>query len=482
MFQEVGRQLQRWSQRLVNAYARLSVVYKLALTSWLVLVVGTVLLLLVVVNYQRQLLNIQIESLGNIIASQFAASVTEPLFTGDSMALEVLTVNLVKDPRVRAARIVDHKGEVVVRVGHFVAPAAYTPAPHPAGQVIVAKGAVVVTSPVVFNEVSAGEVVVEFITLDVRRSFEWMLQTIVSVALAMMLILMLCAFVFSRHLSRPITSLVEATEKIGAGDYDIEVPSGREDEIGRLADAVQQMATGLQHKRRVESLLNRVVAADVAKALLMDTGAVNGGSEKVEVSVLFVDIVGFTAMTERHSPDEIVTLLNEYFGYFTLCSQLFFGTVDKFIGDCAMIIFGAPRHSNDHRFQALGCAVAIQRLLEELNRRRRDTGHEHIRVRIGINSGEVMAGTVGAQQRMEYTVIGDTVNLASRLTALAEPGSILVGEATIQHPSLAGRAIYRSLGEFSVKGKLAMTRAVEVINIAPDYANIIDNLIEDILH
>src|SRR5690606_17425380 len=122
-------------------------------------------------------------------------------------------------------------------------------------------------------------------------------------------------------------------------------------------------------------------------------------------------------------------LLNEYFAYFTLCGRLFFGTVDKFIGDCAMIVFGAPKHNPDHRFNAIACASVMLRLLEQVNELRRERGQREVQVRIGVNSGEMMAGIVGGSQRMEYTVVGDTVNVASRLSRIARPGEMVVGEA-----------------------------------------------------
>ena len=122
--------------------------------------------------------------------------------------------------------------------------------------------------------------------------------------------------------------------------------------MGQLADALNNMSRSLHQKQQMEGVLSRFVADDVAKTMMDDLDKVNIGCERVDASVLFVDIVGYTELAEKATTEEVVELLNEYLAYFTLCSQLFFGTVDKFIGDCAMVIFGAPRINSDHRFNA----------------------------------------------------------------------------------------------------------------------------------
>ena len=146
-----------------------------------------------------------------------------------------------------------------------------------------------------------------------------------------------------------------------------------------------------------------------------------------------------------------------------------------------MIIFGAPRENEDHRFNAIACAVVILRLLERLNKRRVQEGRDIVQVRIGINTGVMMAGIVGSGERMEYTVVGDPVNLASRIIELAEPGSIVVGEAVLQQTNLKERINSQSLCDVKVKGKSNSVSTYLITGISPKYQSMMDGMIEDIL-
>ncbi len=473
---------------VVQSLRGLPIAYKLAMAVSLLLLLGVGLLMSIVLRYQDQLLSEQIDTYGGIIASQFAASVTEPLFTDDTMSMQVLAVNLVNDQRVQGAAIVNDKGEVVTQTGQIPAlefqvktgvSSLSIPSSDP-------QQGIIYTHPVRFHEVTAGWIVVNFTPLEVNQNFQRMIKATITVTLLMLVLVMLFAYGMSKRMARPIETLVAATESIRAGRYDVALPVRSNDEIGRVFKAMNRMAADLDEKHRMRGVLSRVVATDIAEtlmkeSLMQDSDSEGLNSTRVEASVLFVDIVGFTSLAEQQPAEQVVKLLNEYFSYFTLCSQLFFGTVDKFIGDCAMVIFGAPRPSEDHRFNAVACAVVIQRLLAHLNQQRQAQGLAEIKVRIGINSGEMMAGTVGTAQRMEYTVVGDAVNLASRLTDMASPDEILIGEASLLHDSIGNRIEAEQYSTVTVKGKQEPVASYRIKGIGKEYLQVMDNLIEDIV-
>jgi adenylate cyclase len=207
---------------------------------------------------------------------------------------------------------------------------------------------------------------------------------------------------------------------------------------------------------------NRILAAS-------DThGAELGEPEVREVSVLFADIVGFTSMSEKMSPSAVSLLLNDYLSRMTDVIFRNEGTLDKFIGDAIMAVFGAPIDMPDHAPRAIRTALEMQERLAEWNAERREG--PALRIRIGINSGKAVAGEIGSVNKKEYTVLGDTVNTASRLeSSVARPGTVVIGENTRE--IVGGRFDCRPLGTFSLKGKEREVLAFEVIGMAPAEAD-----------
>jgi adenylate cyclase len=175
---------------------------------------------------------------------------------------------------------------------------------------------------------------------------------------------------------------------------------------------------------------SRFMPEYVVRQLLENPDSFRLGGVNQSVTVLFADIRGFTAYSETEKPEKVVRLLNRYF---SAMSELIFahgGTLDKYTGDGLMAIFGAPTATPDDAKNALRTAVAMQKRLETLNRELETEGFNRIAVGIGLHTGEAIIGYIGSEQRSEYTAIGDTVNLASRLESNAEGGQILISEAT----------------------------------------------------
>ena len=166
-------------------------------------------------------------------------------------------------------------------------------------------------------------------------------------------------------------------------------------------------------------------------------------------------------MSERLAPEEVVLLLNDFYTLMIETTFKFDGTLDKFLGDGVMAIFGAPIAYPDHALHACRAALAMQAGMERLSAARVAAGKEPIVIGIGVNAGEVVAGTVGTEDRMEYTVIGDNVNLASRLTSNAKPGQTLISRRTLDLVRDAVEA--RPLGFIHVKGKDEEVEAFELV-------------------
>jgi adenylate cyclase len=216
--------------------------------------------------------------------------------------------------------------------------------------------------------------------------------------------------------------------------------------MGTLADAFNDMTRGLLLRERYRSVLNKVVSQDVATELLK--GDVELGGENRLVTVLFADIRGFTALTEGMEPQQVIGLLNECMECLSRAIDAEGGVVDKFIGDEVMAVFGAPVTQEDHARRAVAAALHMRAEMARLNQTRQGRGERPLGVGVGINSGIAVAGNMGSTNRLNYTVVGDAVNLASRLAGQARAGEILISEATlrlggegIHAPLLGGRAL-----------------------------------------
>jgi adenylate cyclase len=215
-------------------------------------------------------------------------------------------------------------------------------------------------------------------------------------------------------------------------------------------------------KRQVKRLFARYVSKDVFDQLMADPSRARLGGQRREMSVLFSDIRGFTTFSEQGQPEEIVQQLNEYFSRMVHVLFEHRGTLDKFVGDAVMALFGAPVDDPDHAEHAVQAALAMLRELDGLNRGWAAQGRPTLAIGVGVNTGEMVAGNIGSETIMSYTVIGDAVNLGSRLESLNKQygTTIIVSDTT--RARLRGRYDIRPLGEVVVKGK---TRPVEIFEV-----------------
>ncbi len=213
------------------------------------------------------------------------------------------------------------------------------------------------------------------------------------------------------------------------------------------------VANDITQEQRLMSTLSRYVTREIAEELLKDQSRLKLGGNRSMVAVLFSDIRNFTTLSERLSAEEVVSLLNEYFTRVIEPVFRYEGTLDKFIGDAFMAVFGAPISHADDAERAVRCAIDMRRALRDYNRERAARGEAPIENGVGITWGEAVSGNIGSERRMDYTVIGDTVNVASRLESLSKeyPCKILVNEPIFRE--VQGKIACLDLGLAHVKGK-----------------------------
>ena len=238
------------------------------------------------------------------------------------------------------------------------------------------------------------------------------------------------AIAIGGRLARPLDQLAAAMGKARTGDFTLELigPAQARDEIGDLARAFNEMMKGLRDRERLRGTLGRYVSGEVAERILEERDDLSLPGELRRVTVLFIDVRGFTTVSESLSPQEVVALLNDYFSVVVDAVQRRGGTVNKFIGDAALCLWGAPREATEPELSAVRAALEIQVSSQALSELRAQRGLLAVGLGVGINAGMVVAGNLGASERMEYTVIGDAVNLAQRLEGQAQAGEVLVSE------------------------------------------------------
>lgn len=224
----------------------------------------------------------------------------------------------------------------------------------------------------------------------------------------------------ARGISRPVEALVDATRKVGEGDYTVKVDIPSRDEMGRLGCAFNDMTEGL---RKRQEIMEKTLSRDVAEELLK---GVELGGERVEVTILFMDVRGFTSATEGVDPVEVVATLNDMMTFLAGAIHAHGGNVNKYLGDGLMAMFGAPKPLERHELHAVRAALEMQRRMDDWRRSRPEGRLSKLQVGIGINAGSVVGGKVGSRERLEYTLIGEEVNLASRVCGKAAPGQVLV--------------------------------------------------------
>ncbi|MGQ9705741.1 MAG: adenylate/guanylate cyclase domain-containing protein [bacterium] len=259
------------------------------------------------------------------------------------------------------------------------------------------------------------------------------------------------SYLIAHNWNTPIKQMITAMENVSDGNLNIKINTKRADEIGYLQRTFNFMIEGLRDREFIKNTFKRYVTKQVAEEILKNKDKIKLEGEKKIVTVLFSDIRGFTAMSEEMTPQETLQLLNEYYGAIIDIIFKYEGALDKFLGDGIMVFWNAPIEQEDHAIRACKCAIEMQKALNLLNNKRRDEKKKEIYIGIGVNTGEAVAGNVGSIERMEYTVVGDTVNLTQRINDQTDRGQILISESTFN--SVMDRVVATPLPPQRIKGK-----------------------------
>ncbi len=265
----------------------------------------------------------------------------------------------------------------------------------------------------------------------------------------------LVIFMFSMSLTSPIETLAELIKGVAKGNFDVKaskkITSLFRDEVTELAVAFDKMTDGLKERDKVKSLFNKFHGSSVTDDLLK--GNVGLGGQNKNVVVFFSDIRGFTAFSEKRSPEEVVAMLNEYFGLMVSVINKHQGVVDKFIGDAIMAVWGAPKSTPRDAHNALRACIEMRRALAELNAKRIARGQNPINIGMGLHAGAAISGTIGSDERMEYTVIGNTVNTGSRIEASTKAfgADLLISDTVLE--AVGDEFLVEYAGAAEVKGR-----------------------------
>jgi adenylate cyclase len=277
------------------------------------------------------------------------------------------------------------------------------------------------------------------------------------IGLAVLIVIagLLSAWIGQRLIAAPLIRVVGEIRHVERFDLDrVERHSSRLTEIENLSSAIADMALGL-------AAFRKYIPADLVKRLISEGRGARLGGDVRPMTVMFVDMAGFTGMSERWG-DRIIPLLSRYFDAVSAAVQDNGGTIDKFIGDAVMAFWGAPAPNPDHAVDCCRAALACQQAIGDLV----DDEQRHIEIRIGINSGDMLVGNIGSEVRLNYTVIGDAVNVASRLesTSKAYGTHIIIGPETRR---LAGnRILVRELDRLAVYGRAGGLQIYELLDMA----------------
>ncbi len=254
-------------------------------------------------------------------------------------------------------------------------------------------------------------------------------------------------------ITAPVQTLVAGMREVLKGNLGYRSGIDRDDEIGFLANAFNEMVGGLEEREKIRDLMNKVVSPEIAHEMLQH--GVTLGGEVREVTVLFADIRGFTSFSEGMPPQDLLRLLNAYLGRMSRIIERENGVIDKYIGDEVMAVFGTPLAQPDHAVRAVAAAVEMLRELAGFNAEQQAVSPlvPRLRIGIGIATGPVVAGNVGSPERLNYTVLGDTVNLASRLQSLTKDYGTALLMSGLTYEQVAQRFPCRFLGQVVVRGR-----------------------------
>ncbi|MDX8402185.1 MAG: adenylate/guanylate cyclase domain-containing protein [Mariprofundaceae bacterium] len=274
-----------------------------------------------------------------------------------------------------------------------------------------------------------------------------LMRRIALAAVAVLVLSSVLAWWIAGRMSEPLEMLANAARHVAYGDYSVRLPVEGNDEIADAMSQFNTMVAELAHKEELRDVFGRYLNPKLVSEVF-EGGEMRAENKRQEVTVLFADMVQFTAFSESTPTEEVVDVLNKHFEVFHRVIDYYGGHVDKYIGDAVMAVFNHPNEDPDHARHAAKAGIAMTLACGKLGVLRENG--EPISFRVGLNRGQAIVGHIGAAERLEYTVIGDTVNVASRMSGLGEGGQVVLSRATFEQ--LGPGFVFESIGVREIKG------------------------------
>ena len=461
---------------------RIPIFIKLATLSTLLILFVISAISFSMLKKQKEQFTSQLIDLGKSMVRIATKNAPDKLLGEEDMALFQLVNDIAENEQVVYALIVDKKNIIKAHSRIDEVNKTYSP---PRNKLLIQKESDIsistlthdgedllfIESPITYQKLKIGEVHIGISQKKVFQSIRDAKIFILVLTTIITLLGILFSLGLSMYFSNPIRRLGETTRALGMGDFKYRVRIDRNDEFGDLAYSFNRMAEDLELKEKIKDIFGRYVTPEVVEMIVKDPDNPRIKASKVDATILFVDIRGFTSLSEDIEPERVTELLNEYFTRVTYTILKHGGHSNKFVGDEAMVVFGAPVPNPRHAEAAVRAALDIQEEITRLNWERKQEGIA-FQVGIGINSGEMVGGSLGPEKRMEYTVIGDNVNVASRLTSIAKGGEILISKQTFE--SIARNRIrVEEKGQVSVKGRRGGIKTFKVLSLEGDQYGLI---------
>jgi len=301
--------------------------------------------------------------------------------------------------------------------------------------------------PVSYAKAQIGSIAVRFSGEEWKQLANRFIAGTLLVAVIVILLASIAAYWVATSMSRPLEALAMAARHVADGDLRISIPVRGNDELTDAAKQFNHMVSELAHKEKLRDVFSRYLNPKLVNDMFSE-GSTAPVSHRQQVSILFADMVGFTSFSENNSSEEVIQVLNRHFELFHRIVDYYGGHVDKYIGDALMAVFNHPNEDEAHMRHAAMAGMAITLACKRLNESKQKS--EAIDFRVGINHGEAIVGNIGAAERLEYTVIGDAVNVASRMTGLGEGGEVILSHDTF---NVIGKGFdFDSIGRKTIKG------------------------------
>jgi len=316
---------------------------------------------------------------------------------------------------------------------------------------------------IIYSKTNVGSVAVHFSEEEWQNQASELVQRMLMAATFVIALFSIVVYWIAGRMSKPLEALARAARLVARGDFSIRLRAKGNNEISDAVNQFNEMVKELAHKKEIREVFSRYLNPKLVEGVFAN-GEFQAESVRRTVTVLFADMVGFTEFSEATPPEDVVETLDKYFEIFHRITDYFDGHVDKYIGDALMAVFNHPNEDSDHVNKAVMAGLAMSGACKKLGIRRH-TG-KPIEFRFGINSGEAIIGNLGAAERLEYTVIGDAVNVASRMATVGHGGVLILSHTTFT--KLDEGFGFHSLGKQEISG---ISQRIECGNVTPSARN-----------